>query len=61
MSTCEHGYTAFYDCPYCLCPGCEAAMENCTCNAEPASVPAPAAPESVEDLELVVRAAGEVA
>ena len=57
MSTCEHGYTAFYDCPYCLCPRCEWPMEICDCHT---SAPAERAP-SIEDLERAVRAAGEVA
>lgn len=57
MSTCEHGFTAFYDCPYCLCPRCEWPMGICDCYA---SALAEAA-RSIEDLERAVRAAGEVA
>lgn len=57
MSTCEHGYTAFFDCPHCLCPGCEQPMDGCVCHelarqAEEA--------ERLQELERAARAAGEV-
>jgi len=32
MSLCEHGFTAFYDCPYCECPNCERSMDECRCS-----------------------------
>jgi hypothetical protein len=32
MSLCEHGYTAFWDCPMCDCPGCERPQSECVCH-----------------------------
>ena len=49
---CEHGYTAFYDCPHCLCPGCGKAQAECSCHADD---------QRLQDLERAAKAAGEVA
>lgn len=33
MSLCRHGYTAFWDCPLCECPGCGFVQDACRCHA----------------------------
>lgn len=32
MSLCPHGYTAFFDCPLCECPGCGRPQDICNCH-----------------------------
>jgi len=32
MGLCQHGYTAFWDCPLCECPGCGRPQDLCTCH-----------------------------
>lgn len=36
MSLCQHGYSAFWDCPLCECPGCGRPQDLCTCHLNPA-------------------------
>lgn len=35
MSLCQHGYTAFFDCPLCECPGCGRPQDLCVCHLKP--------------------------
>lgn len=35
MSLCPHGYSAFWDCPVCECPGCGRTQDGCVCHLEP--------------------------
>jgi hypothetical protein len=35
MSLCPHGFTAFWDCPECECPGCGRTQDACVCHLEP--------------------------
>ncbi len=32
MSLCPHGYTMFFDCPLCDCPGCGRPQDLCNCH-----------------------------
>lgn len=32
MSLCPHGYTMFFDCPLCECPGCGRPQDICSCH-----------------------------
>lgn len=51
---CQHGYTAFYDCPQCLCPSCGRPEADCRGHEDEAA-------ERLLDLERARLAAGEVA
>lgn len=35
MSLCVHGYSSFWDCPICECPGCGRTQDACVCHLEP--------------------------
>jgi len=34
VSLCPHGYSAFWDCPLCECPGCGRPQDLCNCHLE---------------------------
>lgn len=38
MSLCVHGFTNFFDCPECECPGCGRTQDCCVCHLSPAPV-----------------------
>lgn len=54
MALCEHGYTAFYDCPQCACPRCAQPMADCNCGQEEEAA-------RLAELNRIRQLAGEVA